>query len=239
LKKVPIIEYSDYQSLSKAVADLVLSRITDSSSLTIGLATGSSPKKAYGLIAKLLEKQTELVRKIEVAQLDEWIGLPVNHSASCHYYLKKYVIQPWNLQRDQYLLLNGIADCPESEIAKLNNHLAESPLDLCILGMGTNGHLALNEPGSGVVDSCRIVELHPSSRLHPMLDSQDIKVTKGMTIGLKELLESREIILIITGKNKREAFNQLLSKDPDSECPATALYLHNNWTCFVDNSALN
>ncbi len=239
LKKAPVIEYSDYQALSKTVADLFLSRIVDSSFLRIGLATGNSPKKAYELIgARLMENEAQ-AKKIEVIQLDEWIGLPSFHTSSCHHYLKESVIRPWKLKAGLYHLLNGSAKHPETEVEELKKLLINHPMDLCILGLGVNGHLALNEPGSDISQGCRIVDLHTSSQHHPMLEPLDAHVTKGMTIGLKEILESREIILIVTGENKQEAFNQLLSNEPVSKCPASSLHLHKNWTCLVDISALN
>lgn len=218
---------------------MLWSRIANLASIKIGLATGNSPIKAYDLIGARLKEYEDQAKKIEVIQLDEWIGIPSSHKASCHFYLEKKVIEPWNLKADQCRLLNGNAPSPDLEIDKMGKFLADHPMDLCILGLGVNGHLALNEPGSGIMDGCRKVDLASSSQQHQMLDSLGFKVFQGITVGLKEIIESKEIILIVTGANKQNAFNRLISKEPIDLCPASVLHLHNNWSCFLDISAIN
>jgi galactosamine-6-phosphate isomerase len=105
--------------------------------------------------------------------------------------------------------------------------------------LGKNGHLALNEPGSKVIDSCRIVSLASSSTSHPMLNESANTVNQGITIGLKEILESREIFLIIAGEGKKEAYKMLMKRAPVEDCPASAIFEHERTTLFIDESILH
>ena len=112
-------------------------------------------------------------------------------------------------------------------------------MDICILGLGKNGHLALNEPGSKLNDPCRIVDLDIPSKTHKMLQNTDQNVLQGITVGIKEILESKELVLLVSGPEKKKAFNKLIDKAPIENFPASAIYQHNNWKCFVDKSSVN
>ena len=214
-------------------------KVQQDDTLTLGCATGTSPALSYQLIAKALGNQPGLRGKINVFQLDEWYGLGKADQGSCHSYMEEQIVKPWSLGSGQCFLLNGRAQDQDAQLADMRRQLKMQPLDLCVLGLGKNGHLALNEPGSSVKSECRIVELEPSSKAHQMLKVSENKVHKGITIGLREILESREIWLLITGNDKKVAYDNFLKQPAAHSFPAAALFEHHNWKCFVDSSSIN
>ena len=212
MKSIPVRFFEDHNSLSSYAADLIVERCENKPGLTLGLATGYSPTLTYQYVAKLSNSQKELLGAISIVQLDEWVGTRPEEAASCHNYIANHVIGPWQLSPEQYILLNGDPLYASEEAENLKVHLSSNKLDLCILGLGRNGHLALNEPGSHKTDRARIVELDPMSQRHPMISLKEEAPEQGITIGLAEIMESKEIILLITGEEKRNPFQKHLLK---------------------------
>ena len=230
-----IHHFPDYKEMSIHAAQLCIDRIQNKQALRIGVPTGSSPKMTYKIIGQYLEQHDPLRSRIEIVQLDEWYGLSSDHSSSCNHAIMKEVIRPWKLSLNQCFLIKGDVQQKEQLIV-MKKLLEERPLDLCILGFGKNGHLALNEPGALANESSRIVNLHNDSRLHEMLPDNN-SITKGITIGMKEIMESKEILLLITGRGKNKSYQSFLQKK--LSIPASHLYQHNNCTCLVDDSSVN
>ena len=228
------LHFKSYELLSEAVASHIVDAIKNQKTISLGISTGSSPKGIYENLGRYLNERPELSERIRIVQLDEWSGLSPDHKASCQAYIRRHIIEPWNLKDENCFLLDGIAD-PDLEIRKMKKLLDDNPIDLCILGLGVNGHLALNEPGSDIHSECRKIKLSASSRRHQMITGIN-EVTHGLTIGLKELLESKKIYFIISGENKTSAYQQFIERVPVPTLPATSLYVHDDCSCFkVDN----
>ncbi len=238
MKSIPVRLLEDYESMSTYAADLIIDRCGCNPELVLGLATGFSPALTYKILSQRFKAQKDLVSSLYVVQLDEWIGIGSEDTASCQHYIKNHVVSPWQLRQDQFLLLDGDPLHAGNEAEKLQTYLQSSSLDLCILGLGRNGHLALNEPGSKQEDGSRIVNLDPISQTHSMIKNGEKLISKGITIGLSEIMDSKEIILLVTGEDKRIPFQRLMDGAPIDECPASVLAHHENWTCLVDQSSV-
>ena len=229
--------FRDYESMSKVCADHIIQRLNSKDQFKIGIATGSSPELLYKLLGNHLNAHPELRSKIEIVQLDEWYGLPKSHPSSCHYYINEMIIRPWQLGPEQCLLLNGDKE-QVRQLIKMHESLEKYPLDLCILGFGKNGHLALNEPGSLPSSTCRVVKLTEDSKSHSMVADIGIEISKGMTIGLDEIMQSKEVILLITGNGKQKAFKKFKKGAAVRHAPASVLHKHKNALFFVDESMI-
>ena len=234
-----IFKYPDYNCLSEAAGEHIVHRLMNSETCLIGMSTGFSPKLTYAHIAKQLARMPSLVEKVIGFQLDEWYGLSEENPGSCRHYFNMNVIKPWKLNSDQCFCIDGQHLDHKFQISEMKKCLNRRPMDICILGLGKNGHLALNEPGSKLNDPCRIVDLDIPSKTHKMLQNTDQNVLKGITVGIKEILESKELVLLVTGPKKKKAFNKLIDIAPIEDFPASAIYHHNNWKCFVDESSVN
>lgn len=239
LAKIPLEQHKNYEALSRAVANHIINRMLWKPDLKLGLATGFSPKLVYQYVGEQLIAPNDLQKSIRIIQLDEWLGIGPTDPDSCNHFIVEQVMNPWGLDRDNCFLLDGQPDKAEKEVGRLKKYLEKDPIDLCILGLGRNGHLALNEPGSTASDGCRIVHLHPISSKHSMIDNRKEMVLQGITIGLAEIMQSKEIFLIITGNEKTLAYSKLIEHKPVKEFPASILMEHKNWTCFLDQSSVN
>lgn len=237
--KPTITTFLNHQQLSASLCQKVITHIEHYDSFFLGPATGFSPKLAYELIAKQLAVNPRLSSKIKMIQLDEWLGLSPKDEVSCYYRIKKQVVSAWNLDEEQCFFLDGNDKDQEIQLEKMKDNLRKKPMDLCILGLGKNGHIAFNEPGSSLDATCRIVDLSVTSKAKIMSQKPGVSVEKGITIGLKEILESKEVLLLVTGEEKEEAFQKLQNNTSIEEFPASALYTHPNWKCFVDLSSVS
>ena len=231
--------FSDYQQLSLAASKLVINHISASNSIQIGVATGQSPLKTYELVAVALWFNPSIRENISLFQLDEWMGLSAKSDQSCQKYIVEHIVKPWQIDADNCFLLDGDAIDQQDQINRMKEHLRMRPIDLCILGLGKNGHLALNEPGSLKSDPSRIVDLTDISRTHSMIKGQAEHVKKGITIGLKEILEAKEILLIVSGKDKKDVTRQLIIAEKLSGLPAAVLFDHPRCHCYIDENVLN
>lgn len=236
---VEFVKFKTYETLSQAAAKEILSLLENRADCNLGLATGYSPERSYALVAENLDRNPALVQKIMCFQLDEWLGISGENPASCQKYLQDHIAKPWKITKEQLFILDGLHPSPETQIMKMKAWLEQNPLDLCILGLGKNGHLALNEPGSDPDSSCRNVLLQESSTKHSMLKDGNQRVTHGITIGLKEIMSSKQVLLLVSGQQKEEAFTALVERSPVSESPASILHSHLNCKCFVDCSSVN
>lgn len=166
------------------------------------------------------------------------MGVPANNNHSCQKYIVEHIINPWQIDPKKCFLLEGDGIDQLDQIRRMRKHLNKHPIDLCILGLGKNGHLALNEPGSLKSDPSRIVELSQISQSHAMLEGRANKTNKGITIGLKEILESKEVLLLVTGSKKESVTRQLLMSKIIPGLPASVLFEHPNWHCYIDKNVL-
>ena len=232
------IYLKNYEELSKRVGDDIISLVQNMESCFIGFATGHSPEMLYEYIAEKLIALPELSQRITGIQLDEWLGLNKEDVGSCQKYIIDKVIVPWKLKEEQCITIDGSNGNDQNAVEELTSHFNNRRMTVCILGIGTNGHLALNEPGSSLDSTSRIVTLAPSSKEHDMLKNAEAKIHKGITVGLKEIMESDKIYLLITGQQKKEAYLRLMKKEEPSSFPASIILQHKNWSCYVDESSI-
>jgi galactosamine-6-phosphate isomerase len=114
----------------------------------------------------------------------------------------------------------------------------EGPIDICILGLGRNGHLALNEPAEWLQPFCHVAALTEESLQHPMIADMESKPTYGLTLGMQEILHSRKIIMLVTGAGKRQVATAFLNGKISTSLPASFLWLHPHVECLVDQEIM-
>lgn len=223
---------------SVAAARLVTDEIRRNPDLLICSATGNSPSRMYQLLAKEARRQPDRFDRLRLLKLDEWCGLDSNHTGSCEHYLRSHLVEPLGMGPDRF---NGFQCRPldaDAECRRIQEWLeSHGPIGLCVLGLGLNGHLGLIEPADCLATECHVAELAPSTRRHAMLKDAETIPTLGMTIGMKDILQSREVLLLIFGENKREPLRRLLSEGVRTTFPASFLRLHPNVTLVCDEPA--
>jgi galactosamine-6-phosphate isomerase len=228
----------NFEEMSRLAAGQIEEELRAKPGLLLCAATGSTPTRAYQILASKKKEQPALFRALRIVKLDEWGGLPMENAGTCETYLRTHLLVPLEVPPARYISFqNGPA--PESECARITACLeAEGPIDLCILGLGLNGHLGFNEPADTLQSGPHCAELSRSSLQHSMIRDEKIAVTFGLTLGMAHLLQSRKILLLVNGSHKAAAMRQLLSKVISTRFPASFLWLHPHVTCFCDRDAL-
>ena len=143
-----------------------------------------------------------------------------------------------SIPEDRYIAFQSDPENPEAECERIQQILDQKgPIDICILGIGMNGHIALNEPAPSLHTNCHVAHLSQKSLQHPMIAGDTEKPGYGLTLGMANIFQSRLIILLINGIKKREITQAFLEQKISTELPASLLWLHPNVICLIDREA--
>jgi galactosamine-6-phosphate isomerase len=229
----------DYDSLSAQAAALVISEIAEKKNLLLCAATGTSP---IGLYAELVRKSATdpaLFQALRVIQLDEWGGIVENDPGSCAQYLRTRLLDPMGIASERFMSFASTPSDPVEECKRVRSQLDQhGPIDVCILGLGINGHIGFNEPGASLMPQCHVARLSDESRRHAMVQSLNPIPQFGLTLGMQEILASRRIVLLVAGAGKRQAIAGVLAGEVSPTLPASFLWLHQNVDCLIDQQAI-
>jgi glucosamine-6-phosphate deaminase len=236
-----LIEVKDYQEMSQVAADYLLSKVKTSEKLTLGLATGGTPQGLYeALILDHQENKTSY-QHVSSFNLDEYIGLSGNHPNSYSHYMKENLFKHIDIKSENTNIPSGKAvdltrEC-EAYDEKIYSH---GGIDLQVLGIGSNGHIGFNEPGTSFDSNTHIVELAQSTleANARYFDSIDEVPTHAITMGISSIMKSKEILLLASGPSKQEALKTLVEGDISEDFPASILNRHANVTVIADEEAL-
>ena len=222
----------DRESLDRAAAALIWEAAEAKPDLLICLASGETPTGVYALLADAADR----LAGARFIQLDEWAG--PGDSASCAAYLERAVRGPLAVPPERWIGFRGDAPDSVAECQRVAAALeAAGPIDLCILGLGLNGHLALNEPAESFDPFCHVATLAEQSRTHPMLAETAAPVRQGLTLGLGDILRAHRILLMVSGAAKRVPLAQLTARRVTPTLPASFLWLHGDTHCLCDRDA--
>lgn len=227
-----------YDAMSRQAADFICTELRQRPDLLLCVSAGGTPTRTYELLANRCTRTPELFLKLRVLQIDEWSGLSPGDPATCGSDLQKKLLAPLRVSPDRYTGFRTDSPDPESECHRIAQWLAANgPVGICILGLGSNGHVAMNEPSEAMKPHAHVAKLAPASRKHAMLAHLKKKPRYGLTLGMADILRSRKIILLVNGKQKRPALNRLLKPEITPCFPAAFLWLHPDVTIFCDRDA--
>ena len=226
---INIEKFQDQDTLYTRALQLIENELADGST-TFGLATGGTMEPLY---AKLRESSADFSKCISF-NLDEYVGLPANHSQSYISYMKKQLFDTKRFAR--FYLPNGEAKNVEEEAKNYEEKLTQYTLDFQLLGLGVNGHIGFNEPGTSFNSTTHVVSLTESTRNANarFFASIDEVPKKAITMGIASILKARTILLIVLGEKKRYALEQLLKGEKTEDVPVTALVNHPNVIVLTD-----
>lgn len=230
---------SDEISVAHAVTDHVVSILRKRPASTLGLATGKTFVPIYSLLVQRHRNDDTLFSKAVTFNLDEYVDLAAEHPASYRTYMRTHLFGPVGLSPEQ-TFLPGVEANIEQCCAAFETEVARrGGIDLQLLGVGRNGHIGFNEPGSLFSSRTRQVELAASTLEANARDfpAGEPVPSTAVTMGIGTILEAREIILVATGPTKAEAIARAFDASPDTSCPASALQLHPRVTVYCDEAA--
>ena len=229
---------NDYDDMSRRAALDVLGEVRRKPGLLLGVATGDSPTGTYERLARARVKAPGLFGGIRVLALDEWIGLAPRHPVACETYVRDRILAPLGIPSRQFQGFRSRARNREAECRRVAHWLKRrGPMDLCILGLGRNGHLLMNEPAEGFEPRAHVARLAPSTRQHPTLKAAGVSPRFGYTLGLGDVLQSKRILLLVSGRHKAAPLRRMLEGRVTTRCPASFLWLHGDVTVYCDRAA--
>lgn len=229
----------NYEVMSQQGAEIVMREIERKSDLLFCVASGGSPTGLYQEMVKSFRFNADLFSELRVIKLDEWGGLEEGSTFSSEYDVQEKFIKPLEIDEDRYITIDLMAEDPKEECLRVQNELIENgPIDICILGIGVNGHIALNEPAEKLQLDCHVAELATTTLNHGMIKTLTHPPTFGMTLGIGNIMDSNRIILFISGMGKKQALEKLLTREITTQFPASMLWLHPNVDLIIDETVL-
>ena len=227
-----------YDELSQKACKIIVEEIEKMPGLLLCTATGNSPTGTYRLLSAEYESSPELFKELTIVKLDEWGGIPMDSNGTCESYLQEHVIKPLKIPESRYISFNSNAEDPLAECKRIQKQMnKKGPIDLCILGIGLNGHIAFNEPSDFLQPGSHIADISASSLSHPMIAEMAVKPTHGLTLGMGEIFQSKKILMLINGSHKKDIVRKFLSKQISSWLPASLLWLHPHVICLIQEDA--
>jgi len=234
-----IIRAADHEAMSQAAAARLVAQLRRKPDSLLILATGNTPERAYQLLAERGRAEPGLCDRLCILKLDEWGGLSMDDPATCEVALRRTLVGPLGIGPDRFSGWHSTPADIEAECRRIRQWLAEhGPADLCVLGLGLNGHLGFNEPGDHLQPGPHRARLSSESKQHTMLDQARGQPGYGLTLGLRDILQSREILLLVSGVQKAPQLRRLLQPEITPQFPASFLWLHAAVTVCCDVAAL-
>lgn len=228
-----VIEEKGQMAAASTMAMMIYNHLSENPQAVIGVATGNTMIPVYADLADLIKKHPVDLTHIKWFALDEYIGVPSSHPSSFRSYLLKHLIHPLKVSEENLYLPH-----PENNYEAIIKN--SGGIDLQLLGVGVNGHIGFNEPGSEKNSRTRIVELDSKTLESNKPDLKDLAQIphEAISMGVGTILEAKKIILLATGKSKRDAIHKLLQYADRSEYPVTYLKGHEQFTLITDELAL-
>jgi glucosamine-6-phosphate deaminase len=217
------------------VAARLAVRLAEHPGLRVCLPTGETPSPLYAELAAAEERGDVSMASATLVMLDEWVGLPPGDPARCDVRLRAELLDRIG-SPPRFVAID--VDGPDPEAAAALHDAEAARLDLAVLGLGMNGHVGFNEPGSRPDDPTRLVRLALSSREAAVARyGASVTPTAGITVGLARLFEAGECWLLVTGARKAGMLHRTLDGPEGPDCPASYLRRHPRLTVFADEEA--
>jgi len=235
-----VIVKEDYNAMSREAARIVAGHLRKKPNLVLGLATGSTPLGTYRELIRLHREEGLDFSKVTTFNLDEYIGLSPDHSQSYHYFMTENFFKHINVERRYIHIPHGLATDIEAHCEWYEEEIKKAGgIDLQILGIGANGHLAFNEPGSSLGSRTRIktlTEQTTKDNARFFRDSKDVP-KYAITVGIGTIMDARDLVLLASGSGKADAVHAAVEGPITAMCPASIIQLHRRATVITDKEA--
>lgn len=234
------ITYLDsYADLSSHAAQVIAEELIKKPDLLFCAATGGSPTGMYAEMKKSELANPGLYQHMRVMKMDEWGIIPLSHPDSCESYLNEHLLGPLQIPADRYIGFDTAPEVQAQECDRIEAYINENgPFDICILGLGKNGHIAFNEPAESLVAEFHKATLAPTTIQHDPALSQGPEPAYGLCVGMRGIMQTKKIIFLVTGKGKQEAIRAILAGGITTQLPASFLWMHPNVECLIDRNSL-
>ncbi len=234
-----IVVVGSANDTAKVALDSIKETLKKKPNSVICFPTGSSPLPLYNAMVEDYKKKKTSYKDVITFNLDEYKGLGSKHNQSYRYFMDVNLFNNIDINPDNINFPNGVLKDLKGECARYHKLLEENHRDIQILGIGSNGHIGFNEPGTPFDSTTHVVSLSASTIRDNSRFFTSIKEVpkQAITMGLSEIIDSDKIILIATGINKAKAVRDCVKGPIDESCPASILQKHNNVLLILDKDA--
>ncbi|MFC1497081.1 glucosamine-6-phosphate deaminase [Verrucomicrobiota bacterium] len=235
-----VIIRPDIEAATELTARLIIDAVKQKPNLTLGLATGRTMEHVYGKIAQACSENNLHLAECKTFNLDEYIGIPENHPGSYRTYMNKHLFSKTDIKINNTNLPNGMAEDQKAEAQRYEELIKKAGgIDLQLLGIGMSGHIGFNEPLSALFSRTRDKALTQTTidQNSPLFDNPDEMPKRAFTMGVGTILDSKRIIMLVTGKAKADILAKAVEGPVTAMISATAIQLHATTTVIVDEDA--
>ena len=232
----------DYAAMSRQAANILSAQVILKPNCVLGLATGSTPIGMYKQLVEWYKKGDVDFSQVHSVNLDEYYGLAPTHDQSYRYFMQTNLFDHINIKPENTNVPNGLAEDPEEECRRYNKVISDlGGIDLQVLGMGHNGHIAFNEPGDAFESETHVVDLTESTIIanSRFFASMDEVPKKAFTMGIKSIMQARHILMVVNGEAKADIVKAAFTGPVTPLVPASILQLHPNVSLVGDAAALS
>ncbi|KZE64156.1 glucosamine-6-phosphate deaminase [Fictibacillus phosphorivorans] len=238
-----VLEVKNYEEMSSIAANMIIELVKSKPDAKLGLATGGTPIVLYKELIQDYRKNGTSYEQVCTYNLDEYVGMDPEDSNSYRYFMEKNLFAHINVPESHIHIPDGTAEDLKAECERYEDELIRGGgIDIQILGIGSNGHIGFNEPGTSFSSHTHIVKLAETTRKANarFFHSLEEVPTEAITMGIASILKANQILLLASGINKSEVMRRLLTTDEvDEQLPASALKKHPNVTILADDNALS
>ena len=235
-----VVVKDDERGMSLEAAEIVADRLRKNPRLVLGLATGGTPLGLYRELIRLHREEGLDFSRVTTFNLDEYLGLPPDHDQSYHYFMRKNLFDHLNIPRKAIHIPDGTTTDPERTCEEYEAAIEKAGgIDLQVLGIGANGHIAFNEPGSSLGSRTRVKTLtEKTARDNSRFFSAGEKPPAyALTMGVGTIMDARELLLLAAGPGKARAIRAAVEGPVTAQCPASIVQMHRRTIIVIDGAA--
>lgn len=234
-----VIIVQDYAEMSQKAAEILTDIVKKNPNAVLGLATGSSPIGTYQNMIKDHKENGTSYKNVTSVNLDEYVGLTPDHNQSYAYFMRDNLFNHIDINPVNTHLPSGNASDLQKECDRYNALLATKQQDVQVLGLGSNGHIGFNEPGTPLDSVTHLVDLtentiKDNSRLFNSIDEVP---RQALSMGIKNIMQAKSVLVVVSGKNKAQAVKGMVEGEITPDLPASVLQLHPFVTVICDKEA--
>ncbi|MED9904385.1 MAG: glucosamine-6-phosphate deaminase [Lachnospiraceae bacterium] len=237
-----IIKTDSYYQMSRRTAGLIATQVNIKPDCVLGLATGSTPIGTYEQLIRWYQKGDLDFSKVITVNLDEYKGLSADNDQSYRYFMNTHLFNAINIHPENTHVPDGLEPDSDKACRDYNKIIADcGGIDLQLLGLGLNGHIGFNEPGSAFELETHCVDLTDSTiqANSRFFSSMELVPKQAYTMGIKSIMQAKKIIIIVNGAEKAAIVKEAFFGPVTPNVPASVLQLHNDVTLIGDNAALS
>ena len=234
-----VIITENYEEMSKKASEIIIDIVKANPNAILGLATGSSPIGTYKNMIKDHKENGTSYKNVKTVNLDEYVGLTKEHDQSYAYFMRTNLFDYIDIDQNNTNLPCGSAPNTQKECDRYNALLETMKQDVQVLGLGSNGHIGFNEPNTPFESVTHLVDLtentiKDNSRLFASIDEVP---RQALSMGIKNIMQAKSILMVVSGKNKAEAVKGMVKGEVTPALPASVLQLHPYVTIVCDKDA--